>query len=285
MKEHYGSWTLLGPTKPCGTNRYHLCQCKCGIKRWITRSSLDGGKSKSCGCSRSLTGKRFGRLTVLNRNKQTGKYICQCDCGKKTSVFTGGLTSGATKSCGCLLREMLDKRKANAIFRLPEYGVLRSMISRCENPNMHAYRFYGGRGITICRRWRYSFANFLSDMGSRPSPKHVIDRIDNNGNYTPSNCRWTTYYQNTRNRNCTNLIEYQGKKLTIAEWARALSVNQHTLYGRFTRGWSIERALSTPIQVHHRIQIVLPERQAPMRGAELVPPVPGPECSRATTVF
>ena len=128
------------------------------------------------------------------------------------------------------------------------YMVWQGMKCRCYNKNHPTYVRYGARGITICDQWRHSFKKFEADIGPRPSRKHTIDRIDNNGNYEPGNCRWSTRYENTRNRSCTRLIEFDGKEMTISEWARHLGIRVHSLFNRFQRGWTIERALTQPLQ-------------------------------------
>lgn len=122
------------------------------------------------------------------------------------------------------------------------------MRSRCYDVNHKKYPLYGGRGIVVCDRWRYSFLNFYEDMGPKPTPKHQIDRIDNDGNYEPSNCRWVTNKENNRNRGDNTILEYGGKRLCIAAWAEELGVDQQTIGTRLIRGWSIERTLTTKKQ-------------------------------------
>ena len=118
------------------------------------------------------------------------------------------------------------------------------MVQRCTNPRSPGYKNWGGRGITICTRWRASFAAFLADMGPRPSPKHAIDRKDNNGPYSPENCRWVTRPVQNRNRRVTVMYTWRGRTMTLAEWAQLLGVRYGTLQVRRHRGWSIDRILS-----------------------------------------
>lgn len=152
-----------------------------------------------------MVGKRFGKLrveTFVGYNKHKKRlFKCRCDCGEVTTVVGGKIRSGETVSCGCH-RKTIHIRHGK--HRTPEYGIWTGIVSRCSNPKLRSYKWYGGRGITICDRWRESFDAFLSDMGKRPSPKHSIDRIDNDGNYEPGNCRWATAVVQANNKRQAN---------------------------------------------------------------------------------
>lgn len=128
----------------------------------------------------------------------------------------------------------------------PLFSVWWSMIQRCRNPNVKRYCRYGGRGITVCDRWML-FENFVSDMGDRPSPKHSLDRIDNDGNYEPSNCRWATATEQARNSTAARLVTFNGKTASLAEWSEITGLYYLVILKRLNRGWSVKRALFTPV--------------------------------------
>jgi hypothetical protein len=120
------------------------------------------------------------------------------------------------------------------------------MKSRCYNPRNNRYYRYGARGIQVCDRWLHSFENFLADMGPRPSPKHSIDRIDNDKDYCPENCKWSTAREQARNRSSCRYLEHNGRRMLISDWAAELGVNRALLTKRLKRGWSVEQTLTTP---------------------------------------
>lgn len=149
-------------------------------------------------------GKTFGKLTVLGASEGF-MCRCACACGNECEVYVYNLTKGLVKSCGCYRRQFTTAKNTRhgdaTANKAAEYRVWRAMISRCENPNVKDFRHYGGRGISVCARWRRDYLTFLADMGRRPSPAHSIDRYPNNdGNYEPGNCRWATSKQQRANQ-------------------------------------------------------------------------------------
>lgn len=157
-----------------------------------------------------LNGRRFGRLIVIrfagsNKWRQS-TWLCKCKCGSTTVVSKSNLLSGRHRSCGCLLRESVGKRaRTHGMSTTCEYRAWARMKDRCYNPRNKAYKYYGKRGITVCKRWLRSFRYFFADMGTRP-PKLTLERVNNNGNYQPNNCRWATQTDQNRNsRQCLHL--------------------------------------------------------------------------------
>lgn len=148
-----------------------------------------------------MIGKRFGRLIVIaeaNTQKKRREYDCRCDCGNSTSVQGVLLRAGKTQSCGCIRKGHPPTYLKHGMSGTPTYQSWYAMTQRCGNPKRWQYKYYGARGIIICDRWK-SFENFHADMGDRPAGK-TLDRIDCNGNYEPSNCKWSSTTEQSRNR-------------------------------------------------------------------------------------
>lgn len=210
------------------------------------------------GIIHDLTGKRFERLLVLEHkgaNKHgVSIWLCRCDCGNQKIVTSLSLKSGGTKSCGCYRAEAMKKgrdslhasHRTHGRSRTPEHCIWQNMIYRCYTPTCPGYRRYGGRGIKVCRRWKESFEAFIQDMGPRPSAAHTVNRINNNGHYTPKNCRWATKKEQANNRRNSRPLKYKGQRKNLCEWAEIFGLDKATLHGRLRRGWSVKKALETP---------------------------------------
>ncbi len=201
-----------------------------------------------------LTGEKYNRLTVIGRADRgdCGKtrWKCRCDCGKTIDVFTMHLRANHTKSCGCLPRRNSDRIKDEngALVRPAGYGSWKAMQSRCYCESDPSYKNYGGRGITVCDRWRgpKGLAQFLKDMGPKPTPDHSVGRKNGELPYCPDNCRWETPLQQGEKRRNSNTIKHDGKAQHIAAWTRELGLKPGGVRLRLSRGWSVHKALSTP---------------------------------------
>jgi len=192
-----------------------------------------------------VSGQRFGRLVADRR--EHGKWVCLCDCGSTKAVTYGALRAGLVRSCGCLYRETRRRCSAtHGAYRRPEYSVWCNIKSRCNNPNFTDYANYGGRGISVDPAWESSFEKFLSDMGPRPGAGYQIDRINNDGNYEPGNCRWVTCAVNTRNKRTNHIISFEGRTQCITDWAKEYGISHVCLRGRLRDGLPIDVALKTP---------------------------------------
>lgn len=196
-----------------------------------------------------LWGQTFGRLTVLEfvgKHPSNKTYIwkSKCSCGKETYSTGSALLTGTTRSCGCI-RFGVAQHKTHGMSHSPEYRSWGRMKKACTDPTHHNYSNYGGRGITFCPRWE-KFENFYADMGPRPE-NHTIDRIDNNGNYEPDNCRWATPRQQLTNKRNNVRITFKDETMTLMEWSERIGCIFNTLELRLKRGWSVEDALTRPI--------------------------------------
>ena len=198
-------------------------------------------------------GQRYGRLVVIREcerrlipcGKKVREVECKCDCGDISCYFVTNFHKGRTKSCGCLKAELTSKR-SKTHGSPPEWNAWRTMKDRCYNSNSNTFQRYGARGIVVCDSWRNSFESFSNDMGPKPSKNHSIDRIDNNGPYSPENCRWATRTEQSRNTRGNRILEFKGRSQCVAAWADELQIKSSTLYARLYEGWSVERALTTP---------------------------------------
>jgi hypothetical protein len=186
-----------------------------------------------------LTGKQYGRWTVLGRGPDSHKnrqWFCRCECGNERLIQASALTCGDSKSCGCLRRE-LTKKRSNHTHETPEYNIWTCIIARCYNPRNPAFPNYGGRSIMMSDEWRFSFPAFLNDMGARPSPGLTIERIDNSKGYSKENCYWGTRTEQANNtrRNVIAILP-DGSEMTVARAIRKLGLNPSTTRTRIDRG-------------------------------------------------
>ena len=200
-----------------------------------------------------LTGQKFGRWTVIKqaeRNERRHIYwLCKCECGNEARVTTGSLKSGNSKSCGCLRTEKTIKRSTIHGLRNTRLNYIwRGMKNRCYNPNSKKYPIYGGRGIIVCDEWKNNFKSFYNWAKNNGYKENLtIDRINVNGNYEPSNCRWATAKEQANNRTNSHVLTFNNETHTLSEWSRITGICRLTLFTRLKRGWSIKRALTIPV--------------------------------------
>jgi len=206
--------------------------------------------------AQDLTQQRFGRLIAISRAENTlsgrARWLCRCDCGNSKTVAAAELKKGGTSSCGCLA---LEQRKAaaqsqcHAYSRSQMYRERKSwenMMARCYDSCHHSYPDYGGRGIAVCDGWRESFKEFVSSMGRRPKGA-TLERIDNDANYAPDNCRWATRTEQANNRRTNRIITVGGDSLTVAQWSRKLGIDYRVIHSRLYLGWPETDAVMVPV--------------------------------------
>lgn len=257
--KRFGSLTVIDRAPPHRTPSGQViamwnCECECGKHTVVSSQHLRDGDVISCGCSKhkhpknfkDLSGMRFGSLTVISdagsHRTSGGQYKhlwkCLCDCGNETIVFAEKLTNGGTISCGC--------QKGLHIHNLHNtrvYSIHQHMLQRCENPNNDAYMHYGGRGIKVCDEWHDVKCFYEWAMSNGYDSSLTIDRIDVNGDYEPSNCRWVSRKEQSNNRRCSVSVTHNGETHTISEWADILNMPYDTLYQYHRRGRDIQSAI------------------------------------------
>jgi len=201
-----------------------------------------------------LMGKKFGKLEVLKRvensRNRKAQWLCVCDCGEMKVVISASLVRGHTTSCGCYNKSKRVNITHDST-HTPEYVSWCEMKTRCLNKNRKQWSDYGGRGISICDRWLYSFQNFVADMGPKPTKHHTLDRIENDKGYSPDNCKWSTRLEQNRNRRTDILYTFNGKTLNRVEWAKLYNMSYFTLVHRLKIGLSIEESLTNPIRIRN----------------------------------
>lgn len=203
----------------------------------------------------NLSGKRYGKLTVqkllYSKKQNDGKhyshyYLCRCDCGNEKIVVNSNLLTGNTQSCGCLKKEKPNHKKHN-LSKHKLYRVYKTMINRCYNPKNISFKIYGKRGIAVCKEWQQDFMifyNWAINAGYKEGLS--IDRIDVNGNYEPTNCRWATTKEQSNNRRTNRFISYKGETHTISQWERITGIDHRKISARLKLGWEIQRIFQTP---------------------------------------
>ena len=206
-----------------------------------------------------ITGQTFGQLTavkIAGRDKhKIILWVCKCNiCGKETIVLGNYLRRGNAKSCGCLKKELISKANTvHGLSRTREFRIWAGIRSRCNDTNSSIYKYYGERGIKICEKWD-NFESFLADMGKCPEPGYSIERLNNDGPYSPENCIWADRKTQARNRTNSRKVTYRGQILTLAEWSEILNMRYSVLHCRLQRNWSDERTLTQPVVSNPRLK-------------------------------
>jgi hypothetical protein len=198
-----------------------------------------------------LTGHTYGKLKCIERsaNNKHGKaqWLCQCQCGNDVVVLANSLRTGRQVSCGCHKRLNTSKRnRKHGMTGTKIYDCWKNMVRRCHSPSSTFYERYGGRGISVCERWRGSFENFIEDMGT-PSEGFEIERVDNDLDYCKDNCKWANKTEQCNNRSSNILIEYLGEYKTLTQWQNDLGFDYETVRRRIRDyGWTFENAITKP---------------------------------------
>lgn len=266
----FGKLTAIKRVDKKGSHLYYLFKCDCGNEKIISKESVVRGEISSCGCLRhknppnfkDLRGKKFGRLTVIERaddyvspsGNHCTQWLCECECGNTAIISASSLSHGLTSSCGCKAIEITKKLSTiHGMSRKRIYKLYYSMKARCYKTSSTSYKKYGANGITICDEWlgKDGFVNFYNwaiTNGYRDDL--TIDRIDGTKGYSPDNCRWATYKEQANNTKATVFLTYNGETKPASEWAEITGLSQSSICGRKRNGWSDEECLT--IKPHGR---------------------------------
>lgn len=257
--KRYGKLVVLERAENRGKHTMWKCKCDCGNYTIAGAYEIKNGTTKSCGCQRvesahnthfrDLEGLIFGKLVVIERaenRKEKTMWRCRCECGNYTVTGSNELISGITKSCGCLKFE--SRNSTHKLSKTRLHNIWSKMKARCLKEKNPAYKWYGGRGITICQEWLDDFMNFYNwAMGNGYKDELSIDRIDVNGNYEPSNCRWIPLNEQALNTRSTKFLTYKGETKTVSEWCCITGMKQTTLLNRIRIGYSPEECFEVPL--------------------------------------
>lgn len=266
--QRFGKLTVVERVKNKNGKNVWRCVCDCGNETLVQTGNLSNGHTTSCGCARvesgkrnfiDLTGQKFNRLTVLQladvQNTKDLRWLCRCDCGKETTVQGNNLKSGLVKSCGCYRHDKaVADHTTHGGRRTRLYRTWYNIRRRCYDKNEIGYENYGGRGITVCDEWRNSFETFRDwAFANGYSDDLTIDRVDVNGNYEPSNCRWATAKEQARNRRSNVPLTYNGETHLLIEWSEITDIPVSTIRDRYFKyNWTLERTLTEPLHEKNR---------------------------------
>jgi len=253
----YGNLTAIKYSHNERAKSWWICNCSCGSTVVAALPYLRNGSTKSCGClakqlhtvnTTDMLGLQFSRWTVIAFDEKRGNqkyWLCRCSCGKEKSVCGKNLRRGHSQSCGCVLLEF-NKARISPLRTLhpAEYNVFQSLKQRCRDPKTPAFKYYGGRGIK-CEFT--SFADFFAEVGVRPTKRHSIERIDNDGNYASGNVKWATRVEQDANKRSTVIVSYKGKRVPLVTLEADTNLPAGMMWNRiFKLGWTVEEAVNTP---------------------------------------
>ena len=201
-------------------------------------------------------GDRYGRFTIVREVESVNykrRFLCRCDCGNEKIVKLGDMKFGGTISCGCYCREnnrklISERSTTHGLSHTPLYKVWLGMKSRCYNPNATPYKNYGGRGITVCEEWLEHEPFYKWGMANGYESGLTIERINNDGNYEPGNCKWATYREQANNNRRNTKVQIGDRTESLTTWLRLLGLSSSTIYKRLNKGWSAEKALTVPVR-------------------------------------
>ena len=264
LGKRFGKLTCIEYShKEYGVGHFFKFKCDCGNEIIRNISKVQTGKVNSCGCLRKenarkaifqdLTGKRFNYLMVIEyAGRKNGRTMwrCKCDCGNEVIVDTNSLKSGNTTACGCRQYLGWGQNRTHGMSKTRIYREWQSMKGRCNNPQNTYYQNYGGRGISVCDEWmgQNGFEHFYKwSIENGYSDELTIDRIDNDRNYCPDNCRWVDRFVQMNNQRGNRLIEHDGKVQSLAMWAREYGLKPRIVSSRLKYGWEFEDAIKIPV--------------------------------------
>lgn len=258
LNQRFGKLVVIKEAPMTKNKSYRFyCKCDCGKIIKVKATALKDGIVKSCGCEfgKDRIGLRFGRLVIEDivvENKHT-YCICKCDCGSYTKKLFSVIKRGDIKSCGCLGKEVYSKgTPIHGLYYTRLYKIYSGMKNRCCCKTDYHYKNYGNRGIEICDEWlgKNGFINFYNwAMANGYKDDLSIDRIDNNGNYCPENCRWATMKEQQNNTRYNHILYYKGEKMTLSQASDKFNLSTSTIWHRVKKyGNNLEIALKNPIR-------------------------------------
>lgn len=253
--KNFGRLTAL---RKVNNNKW-LCRCDCGNMVEVITSNLTRGHTTSCGCYRNeikpfynrkdLTGMKFGRLEVLERlGGSPTEYLCLCSCGNTVVVRGGNLSSGNTKSCGCMRDEAIHSPRSDQLYKTRLHSIWDGMKLRCYRKKDIGWKWYGEKGVKVCEEWKDNFRNFYEWAISHEYKEGLtIDRIDSNGNYSPDNCRWATMKEQQNNRKSNRKVTYKGETKTATQWAEQYGLSLSVVVWRLNHWDDLDAVFHKPV--------------------------------------